>query len=87
MSIKTILVYVPSERHAAAGEGILAGLGEDGCDLLIMGGYGHSRFREMVFGGASRDILRDTLVPTLVSHGAMPLSERRISDDVKKNKA
>jgi nucleotide-binding universal stress UspA family protein len=51
-----------------AGEAILSRLLEEGCDLLIMGGYSRSRFREMIFGGASRDILRDTWVPTLLSH-------------------
>ena len=50
------------------GETILAKLQELGCDLLVMGGYSHSRFREMVFGGVSRDILRDSWVPALVSH-------------------
>jgi nucleotide-binding universal stress UspA family protein len=54
--------------NASAGEAILAKLLEEGCDLLIMGGYSHSRFREMIFGGVSRNILRDTFVPTLVSH-------------------
>jgi nucleotide-binding universal stress UspA family protein len=53
---------------AGAGDAILSRLLDEGCDLLIMGGYGHSRFREMIFGGASREILRDTWVPTLVSH-------------------
>jgi nucleotide-binding universal stress UspA family protein len=52
----------------ATGKAILAKLLDNGCDLLIMGGYSHSRFREMLFGGVSRDILRDTWVPTLVSH-------------------
>ncbi|MGO9483669.1 MAG: universal stress protein [Rhodomicrobium sp.] len=52
----------------ATGEAILAKLVDEGCDLLIMGGYSRSRFREMLFGGVSRDILRDTCVPTLVSH-------------------
>jgi nucleotide-binding universal stress UspA family protein len=52
----------------SAGEAILYRLLDEGCDLLIMGGYGHSRFREMIFGGVSREILRDTWVPTLVSH-------------------
>jgi nucleotide-binding universal stress UspA family protein len=52
----------------SAGEAILSRLIEEGCDLLIMGGYSHSRLREMIFGGVSRDILRDTWVPTLVSH-------------------
>ena len=52
----------------STGEAILAKLLDNGCDLLIMGGYSHSRFREMLFGGVSRDILRNTWVPTLVSH-------------------
>ena len=52
----------------STGEAILAKLLDNSCDLLIMGGYGHSRFREMLFGGVSRDILRNTWVPTLVSH-------------------
>jgi nucleotide-binding universal stress UspA family protein len=52
----------------SAGDAILSRLLDEGCDLLIMGGYSHSRFREMIFGGVSREILRDTWVPTLVSH-------------------
>jgi len=51
-----------------AGEMILSRLVDEGCDLLIMGGYSHSPLRELIFGGASRVILRDTWVPTLVSH-------------------
>lgn len=37
-------------------------------DLIVMGGYGHSRLREFVLGGATRDILESTVVPTLMSH-------------------
>jgi nucleotide-binding universal stress UspA family protein len=37
-------------------------------DLLVMGGYGHSRFREFVLGGATRGILEGMTVPTLMSH-------------------
>jgi nucleotide-binding universal stress UspA family protein len=59
---------VSHSAGGATGEAILAKLLDNGCDLLIMGGYSHSRFREMLFGGVSRDILRDTWVPTLVSH-------------------
>jgi nucleotide-binding universal stress UspA family protein len=33
-----------------------------------MGGYGHSRLREFVLGGVTRDILRQMTVPTLMSH-------------------
>lgn len=37
-------------------------------DLVVMGLYGHSRFRETVLGGVSRDLLGDPPVPMLVSH-------------------
>ncbi len=38
------------------------------CDLLVMGAYGHSRLRELVFGGATREVLREMTLPTLMSH-------------------
>lgn len=41
---------------------------QQSADLIVMGGYGHSRLREFVLGGATRDILESTLVPTLMSH-------------------
>jgi nucleotide-binding universal stress UspA family protein len=36
--------------------------------LTVMGGYGHSRFREFVFGGATRYILRALQNPVLMVH-------------------
>jgi nucleotide-binding universal stress UspA family protein len=47
---------------------VLARLADDGSDLLVMGAYGHSRLREMVFGGVTRHILQHMTVPTLMSH-------------------
>ena len=37
-------------------------------DLLVIGAYGHSRFREMVMGGVTRTLLRATTVPVLMAH-------------------
>jgi len=37
-------------------------------DLLVMGAYGHSRFREFILGGATRKTLSDPQLPVLVSH-------------------
>lgn len=37
-------------------------------DLIVMGGYAHSRLRELVFGGATRDLLREAHVPLLMAH-------------------
>jgi len=37
-------------------------------DFLVMGGYGHSRMREFVLGGATRGILQSMTLPVLMSH-------------------
>lgn len=36
--------------------------------FLVMGAYGHSRFRERVLGGVTRDMLTDPKIPLLLSH-------------------
>ncbi|MDH3667864.1 MAG: universal stress protein [Paracoccaceae bacterium] len=41
---------------------------EMGAGLIVMGGYGHSRFREYMIGGATRDIVSETDVPILMAH-------------------
>jgi nucleotide-binding universal stress UspA family protein len=41
---------------------------ERGARLLVMGGYGHSRVRDFVLGGATKDILGDLQLPVLLSH-------------------
>ncbi|MGL5136772.1 MAG: universal stress protein [Beijerinckiaceae bacterium] len=37
-------------------------------ELIVMGGYGHSRFSEWIFGGTTRDMLAKLDAPTLMSH-------------------
>lgn len=41
---------------------------EYGADLIVMGAYGHSRFRESILGGATREMLQGTELPLLVAH-------------------
>jgi nucleotide-binding universal stress UspA family protein len=41
---------------------------EQGHDLLVMGAYGHSRFREFVFGGVTARALEKATLPVLMSH-------------------
>ena len=36
--------------------------------LIVMGGYGHSRLREIILGGATRDMLKSMTVPIFMSH-------------------
>ncbi len=41
---------------------------EIGAGLLVMGGFGHSRVRDFVLGGATNSILKDLKIPALLSH-------------------
>ncbi|HSC99023.1 MAG TPA: universal stress protein [Casimicrobiaceae bacterium] len=57
--------------HGAAaevGERLLSQAADIGADLIVMGGYGHARLRELVLGGATRQILETMTVPVLMSH-------------------
>jgi nucleotide-binding universal stress UspA family protein len=47
---------------------ILSYAADSSTDVIVMGGYGHSRFREWVLGGATRGILSSMTVPALMSH-------------------
>jgi nucleotide-binding universal stress UspA family protein len=50
------------------GETLLSYAASSGASLLVMGGYGHSRLREFVLGGATRGILDAMTLPVLLSH-------------------
>lgn len=41
---------------------------DESMDLLVIGGYGHSRMREIVLGGVTRRLLQSATVPVLISH-------------------
>jgi nucleotide-binding universal stress UspA family protein len=47
---------------------ILSIAADTGLDLIVMGGYGHSRLNERILGGVTRGMLRSMTVPTLMSH-------------------
>src|SRR5690606_22471941 len=63
-----------SELHevAAGDNGIAATIGATaaarGAEILVMGGYGHSRFREAMLGGATRELLRAEGGALLLGH-------------------
>jgi len=50
------------------GEALLSYAADIGADLIVAGGYGHSRAREMVFGGVTRTLIREMTVPVFLSH-------------------
>lgn len=43
-------------------------VGDTDADLIVMGAYGHSRFREAILGGATRNMLEKATVPVLMAH-------------------
>lgn len=47
---------------------ILAQADEERADLIVMGGYGHSRLREMILGGVTRRMLERMTLPVLFAH-------------------
>ncbi len=58
---------LPSAGQTVAGR-LLSHAADCGASLIVMGGYGHWRLRESVFGGATRDMVRQTTVPLLMAH-------------------
>lgn len=65
-------ISVRLARRYSAGRSVGEAISEEvaalGGDLLVMGAYGHSRFREFVFGGATRHVTHHMKIPTLLSH-------------------
>jgi len=59
-------VAMADENHVA--DWLKAEAANTGCDLIVMGLYGHTRLREFVLGGVSRDMLHDCPLPLLISH-------------------
>jgi nucleotide-binding universal stress UspA family protein len=49
-------------------DALLSHAADSSADFMIMGGYGHSRLREFVLGGATRAILSSMTIPVLMSH-------------------
>ena len=55
-------------KGVGTGELVLAEARDHGADLLVMGGYGHSPWREMIFGGATRQVVSTASLPILLAH-------------------
>lgn len=62
----TIAVETPWENDIA--KTLLRAATTHRADLIMLGGYGHSRLREWIFGGVTRSVLRHMTTPVLLSH-------------------
>ena len=60
--------HVSRKSAANAGDQILTIARDEGADLLVMGGYGHTPWREVLLGGATREVVGATPLPVLLSH-------------------
>jgi len=61
-------IHWGDEDEASAGEQILSFARERGADLVVAGGYGHSRMREWILGGVTRSLLEQAVFCCLMSH-------------------
>lgn len=65
---KPVRVVRKELRHRSIGAAIQEEALELGADLLVMGGYGHSRLRDFILGGATLSVLGEPRLPVLLSH-------------------
>ena len=64
-------VQATAQQQAVRGsfaDALLSNAARMEVDLVVMGGYGHARFREFVLGGVTHQVLSDTSVPVLMAH-------------------
>jgi nucleotide-binding universal stress UspA family protein len=66
--LNVTLQRITSSAGLDVGDAILSYAADRTADFIVMGGYGHSRWREFLLGGATRQILSSMTVPTLMSH-------------------
>jgi nucleotide-binding universal stress UspA family protein len=64
---KVEIVTVPAADIDVA-DAILSYVADVSGTLIVMGGYGHARLRELILGGVTRDMLKSTTVPVFMSH-------------------
>lgn len=63
----TVDVRQIKDGEHEAGIRILMEAASQDCDLVIMGGYGHSRLHRLIFGDASEHVLKEARIPVLMS--------------------
>jgi nucleotide-binding universal stress UspA family protein len=63
-----VLMHRLVREHGSVAETLLAAAMHAESDLLVMGGYGHTRLREAVFGGFTRHVLERAELPVLMAH-------------------
>lgn len=55
------------DRDIDGGQALLTLAAQEGYDLIVMGCYGHSQFRELFLGGVTRTVLNSAMIPVLMA--------------------
>ena len=66
--VKNVNLVIDRDNDAPTGEIIRRHIDMLGCDMIILGLYGHARVQEYLLGGVSRDFLTALPKPLLISH-------------------
>jgi nucleotide-binding universal stress UspA family protein len=67
-AVKAEVAALDGVNDVPMGEMLISRAADLGADLVVMGAYGHSRWQELVMGGATRTMLASMPVPVLMSH-------------------
>jgi nucleotide-binding universal stress UspA family protein len=65
--VKVQIVTIPA-ADIDVSKAILSYVADISGTLIVMGGYGHPRLRELILGGVTRDMLKSMTVPVFMSH-------------------
>ncbi len=65
---RKFVMHADTNDDIDVGNAIQRHAGRVGADMVVLGLYGHSRGRELLLGGVSRDMLQTSQLPLLVSH-------------------
>lgn len=63
------LIRSETARGRSASEVLMTEIVDRACDYVVMGGFGHRRFVEALFGGVTRKLLAESPVPLVLAHG------------------
>jgi len=63
-----VKVVTQASQGRSVGAVIIDHAAKERADLVVMGGYGHARWREQLLGGATRSVLEQATMPVLFGH-------------------
>jgi len=66
--VKAEVAAIDGVNGIPMGDMLMSRASDLGADLVVMGAYGHSRWQELVMGGATRTMLESMPIPVLMSH-------------------